>query len=116
MPGQWDCVLFIAAWADLVTGSDHLGHYRGLYATHFGGLRIAGPEGICGAVRRTLRGAGWSEVVDPAEFRPGDVVLTTLDHPGIWAGDCIASAARGAAGHTFLHPSQARSALHPPEL
>lgn len=113
-PGQHDCILFLADWADLLTGSSIAAQFRGTYATHFQGLRRHAPQGICAAVRAYLLAAGWTPVPPGQEFQTGDIILTDTDHPGIWKGKSIVATAYGAAGHTYLHRRHATEALRPP--
>ena len=118
VPGQHDCVLFIAGWADLISGSHHVAAIRGTYTTHNAGLRkhVAGKGTICMAAERTLLAAGWQPVTDPADFHTGDIILTDGDHPGIWheQPQSIVASAFGFAGHAYLHPRHATAALRWP--
>jgi hypothetical protein len=115
-PGRHDCVLFIAGWADLLTGSKHAELLRGSYSTHFQGLRhhVGAGATICQRVRETLLAAGWSLVPEGEEFHTGDIVLTDGDHPGIWRGKSIVATAFGFAGHAYLHRRHATAALRFP--
>ncbi|MEK7952789.1 DUF6950 family protein [Luteolibacter soli] len=116
VPGDHDCVLFIAGWVDLVSGSSHADSIRGTYATHNEGLRkhVAGKGTICMAVQGQLLAAGWQQVTDPGDFRTGDIILTDGDHPGIWRGKSIVASAFGFAGHAYLHRRHATAALRWP--
>jgi hypothetical protein len=114
-PGEHDCVLFLARWADIVAGSSIENELRGTYATHFQGLRRhAAKTTICGAVEARLLAAGWQLVPGTAEFQKGDIILTDIDHPGIWRGKSIVATAFGAAGHAYLHRRHATAALRWP--
>ena len=75
-PGEHDCVIFLALWADIVAGSSIAAELRGSYATHFQGLRRHAPKStICGSVEARLLAAGWQLVPGTAEFREGDLVV-----------------------------------------
>lgn len=114
-PGEHDCVLFLAGWADIVAGTSIAAELRGSYGTHFQGLRRhAAKTTICGAVEARLLAAGWQLVPGTAEFREGDIILTDIDHPGIWRGKSIVATAFGAAGHAYLHRRHATAALRWP--
>ena len=114
-PGEHDCVLFLAKWADIVAGSTIEADLRGTYTTHFQGLRRhAARSTICGAVQTRLLAAGWHLVPGTAEFQEGDIILTDIDHPGIWRGKSIVATAFGAAGHAYLHRRHATAALRWP--
>jgi hypothetical protein len=115
-PGRHDCVLFIAVWADLLTGSTHAEKLRGTYTTHFQGLRhhVGAGATICQRVQETLLAAGWVLLPHVMEFQTGDVILTDIDHPGIWRGKSIVATAFGAAGHAYLHRRHATAALRFP--
>jgi hypothetical protein len=114
-PGEHDCVLFLARWADIVAGSAIEAELRGSYTTHFQGLRRHAPKStICGSVEARLLAAGWQLVPGKEEFREGDIILTDIDHPGIWRGKSIVATAFGAAGHAYLHRRHATSALRWP--
>jgi hypothetical protein len=112
-PGQHDCVLFIAGWADLVSGSSHSEGLRGSYATHFAGLKkhVGKGSSISLAVEKHLLAAGWQRVTDASDFQTGDIILTDGDHPGIWRGKSIVASAFGFAGHAYLHRRHATAAL-----
>jgi hypothetical protein len=60
-PGEHDCVLFIAGWADHVSGSSHAEGLRGSYQTHNQGLRkhVGQGSSISLKVRDHLLAAGW---------------------------------------------------------
>jgi len=114
-PGEHDCVLFLATWADRVAGSTIAAELRGTYTTHFQGLRRhAAKTTICAAVEARLIAAGWQLVPGSAEFQEGDIILTDIDHPGIWRGKSIVATAFGAAGHAYLHRRHATAALRWP--
>ena len=112
-PGTHDCVLFVAGWADLLSGSNHAELLRGSYQTHFQGLKkhVGKSSSICDAVRRTLLAAGWKLVPGQDHFLTGDIILTDIDHPGIWRDKSIVATAFGAAGHSYLHVRHATAAL-----
>ena len=113
VPGQHDCVLFIAEWADLISGSAHAESIRGTYETHFAGLRIhvKSHGSISFAVKDRLLKAGWSLVTPGDPYETGDVILTDGDHPGIWRGKSIVATAFGFGGHAYIHRRHATGAL-----
>ncbi|RYG16304.1 hypothetical protein EON82_25165 [bacterium] len=115
-PGEHDCVLFIAAWADLISGSNHVDFIRDTYRTHFEGLRRHVGKGstISTAVQARLLAAGWELVTDAGNYQTGDIILTDGDHPGIWRGKSIVATAFGFAGHAYLHRRHATAALRWP--
>lgn len=114
-PGEHDCVLFIARWADIVAGSSIENELRGSYKTHFEGLKLhARKSTISAAVEARLLAAGWQLVPGTAEFQEGDIILTDGDHPGIWRGKSIVATAFGFAGHAYLHRRHATAALRWP--
>ena len=114
-PGQHDCVLFLATWADRLTGSAIAAELRGTYTTHFQGLRRhAAKSTICQSVESRLLAAGWRLVPGTEAFLEGDIILTDIDHPGIWRGKSIVATAFGAAGHAYLHRRHATAALRWP--
>jgi hypothetical protein len=115
-PGTHDCVLFIAGWADIISGSRHAELLRDSYNTHFSGLRKHVGKGstICSAVESRLLAAGWRLVPGQDHFHTGDIILTDGDHPGIWRGKSIVATAFGFAGHAYLHRRHATAALRWP--
>jgi hypothetical protein len=121
--GQWDCILFIAAWADRLHfpgRADRPGppisftdRFRGKYSTEEGGLRRFARHGINPAITAALLQHGWNRVPDYT-FLPGDIILTDLFHPGIWDGSKIVAQPARATGLLHLLPSHAVLALRYP--
>lgn len=114
--GEWDCVLFITAWADRISGSTtplrkELMHG---YQTEAAGIRRFARNGINVAVHANLIHQGWREMVPAVGFQVGDIVLTDLEHPGIWDGLAIAAQPARSTGLLRLHPRHARLGLRWP--
>ncbi len=109
-PGTHDCVTLIAQWADLLTGSNHLQNLSGTYATKFQGLGRHTTGSVCAAIRVHLLNHGWQET-PIASLKQGDIVLTDVDHPGIFHSGTIHAQPFGCTGALQLHPNHAKSAL-----
>lgn len=114
--GEWDCVLFIAAWADRLSGSakPFSRELKGGYWSEAEGFRRFASNGLNVAVHVNLVQQGWREMVPAVGFQVGDIVLTDLHHPGIWDGSKIVAQPARASGLLSLHPSHAVSALRWP--
>ena len=118
--GKWDCILFIAAWADLLAGSSGVppgsssssltAALRGRYTTEHEAIRNFAPQGINPAIAATLAAHGW-HFVPASAFHPGDIILTDLHHPGIWNGAAILAQPARSTGLLHLHPRHATLAL-----
>lgn len=111
--GTWDCILFVAAWADILDGQGHVARLRGTYGTEAAGLARLAPHGINAAISETLGTCGWETVGPPYEL--GDIVLTDLGHPGVWDGTRILAQPARAAGVLQIHPRHAISGMRRPE-
>lgn len=115
--GHWDCIIFVAMWADLLEGSDrHTSRIRDTYTNETHGRERWAPESINAAVSAQLMAAGWEVVTrtekgQPWPFQPGDIVLTNLQHPGIWDGEKIVAQPANAVGVLHIHPRHARAGL-----
>lgn len=110
-PGNHDCVTFIAAWADHVSGSSHLACLEKTYVTKWEGMsRHKATSGICEAIARTLTAAGWA-LVQKGDLQEGDIVLTNLDHPGIYHASRIHAQPLGCTGTLAFHPRHAKGGL-----
>lgn len=109
-PGLHDCATLIAGWADAVSGSDHKGDMLGTYASKWKGLERYAAIGVCPAVCARLMGCGWV-VVDSADLEDGDIVLTDLDHPGIFYDSGIWAQPMGCAGSLIIHRKHAKGGL-----
>lgn len=107
-PGKHDCITFLAGWVDGISGTTFGNDVR--YSTKWRGLAQHAPAGVCNAVRAALVGAGWIEVEADA-IKDGDVVLTDLDHPGIWHRGTIRCQPVGCAGGLFLNARHAKGGL-----
>jgi len=130
--GHWDCIIFVAMWADTVAAaarrrpsegrlapSDliHTAALRDTYTTEQRGRELYAPGGINLAILQRLTDSGWQAVkrgesgklVDVLE--PGDIVLTNLDHPGIWTGDSIAAQPARASGILKFHAGHGTGGL-----
>ena len=121
--GQWDCILFIAAWADRLQGTETFTpQLRGHYSTEREGLAIfTARTGINAAIAATLTAHGWHEVPlrrgdtpVPGHLHPGDIILTDLHHPGIYDGHAILAHPARSCGLLLLHPSHGVLALRWP--
>jgi hypothetical protein len=113
--GQWDCILFIAAWADRVQGGETITRqFRGQYSTEFQAIRQFAKQGINLAIARTLTRHGWHAMPKRGGGTPipGDIILTDLHHPGVWDGGGIVCQAARASGHLRLHAHHRRLNYH----
>lgn len=118
--GHWDCIIFVSMWADRLAGGDHTAALRDTYTTEQRGRELYAPGGINLAILQRLTDAGWHAVkrgesgklVD--SLQPGDIVLTNLDHPGVWTGDSVAAQPARAAGLLKIHPRHVVGALRSP--
>lgn len=118
--GHWDCIVFVSMWADLMEGGhscppdrpSHTGTIRDTYTSEDFGRERWAPESINAAISSHLKAAGWEVVERPAQGQPwpfqlGDIVLTNLQHPGIWDGEKIIAQPANAAGVLHIHPRHA---------
>jgi hypothetical protein len=120
--GQWDCILFIAAWADrLMTQGGGASRapsltaaLHGQYTTEAGAIRQLAPNGINAAIQAALTRRGWKERLPVDGFQPGDIILTDLHHPGIYDGRSILAQPARSSGLLHLYPSHGVLALRWP--
>jgi hypothetical protein len=115
--GQWDCILFIAAWADLLQGTDTFTlQFRGQYTTESQAIRQFARHGINLAIAETLTSHGLHEmpIRRGGTPVPGDIILTDLHHPGIWDGLAIVAQPARSTGILHLHPRHANRAFRWP--
>lgn len=124
--GQWDCILFIAAWADRLMAQGGgasrapslTSQFHGQYTTEAQAIRRFARHGINQAITTTLNAHGWQKIPitphsplpDP-HFLPGDIILTDLHHPGIWKGAKIVAQPARASGLLHVHFRHAISIL-----
>ena len=118
--GQWDCILFIAAWADRVAAASCCrpnplpsltAALHGQYTTEADAIRQLAPNGINAAILANLVHQGWREIVPVTGFLPGDIILTDLAHPGIWDGEAVVAQPARSRGRLFIHTSHASVGL-----
>lgn len=109
-PGLHDCVTFVAGWADMQSGADHAGSLLGTYASKWKGLARYAATGVCAAVRVRLVGCGWVSVA-AEDLQDGDIVLTDMDHPGIYFEGAIWAQPLACAGSLILHKNHAKEGL-----
>ena len=119
--GRHDCLLFIAAWVDLLTGTAHHPRLQGTYTTLFGALHLHSTPGTH-RIRRAfidrLTADGWQHIpcpeVPPA-LRTGDIAITARDTPAIYQDilpiPSLVTIPEGLPGHLHLPPSEARHIL-----
>jgi hypothetical protein len=120
--GQWDCILFIAEWADRLmaheTGGDRQPDFaeqlRGAYTSEREGIAIfTARTGLNAAIATALTVHDWVPC-EISTLDPGDLVLTDLHHPGIWDGTAIVAQPARLSGVLRLHLSHAVAGLHLP--
>jgi len=76
--GRLDCLLALADWVELRTGTDLGAEFRGRYETMMGWRRIVQRRGGMRVfVGELCSRVGWLAVVEP---RPGDVGVVLLNH------------------------------------
>ncbi|MCW1915995.1 hypothetical protein OJ996_20575 [Luteolibacter sp. GHJ8] len=121
--GQWDCILFIAEWADRLQGSETFARkLRGHYSTEREGLAtFTSSTGVNPAIVTALGIHDWQAVpfrtktlLDPLSFQPGDIILTDFHHPGIWDGAAIVAQPARSTGVLRIHFDHATFALRFP--
>ncbi|MCW1917067.1 hypothetical protein OJ996_25990 [Luteolibacter sp. GHJ8] len=132
--GQWDCILFIAEWADRLMAHetdgdrqpDFAGQLRGAYTTEREGIAIfTARTGLNAAIATGLTIHDWQLIpirsrdipVPDAQtpcLAPGDIILTDLHHPGIWDGAAIVAQPAKSSGLLRLHPRHALLSLRAP--
>lgn len=82
--GEWDCAIFVARWADLVSGSKFEENLNGTYRNKLEGLRKfagrTGPVTVAALAVGFLQRAGWRVVDQPEE---GDVIAFENGEIGI---------------------------------
>jgi hypothetical protein len=72
-PGEWDCLLMVAAWVIALDLPDPAAEFRGRYRSERGAARFLRREGGCVALMAPRLEALGFRRVEPAERRPGDV-------------------------------------------
>ncbi len=85
--GSWDCVHFVAAVVEAMTGADPLADYRGAYASEAEAWALLSERD--GNLRQACRRA-FGGMIRPAFARRGDVVLM---RGGMAAGVCVGARA-----------------------
>jgi hypothetical protein len=110
--GLHDCITHISRLADLLAGTDITGALSGTYATKWGGLARHAKGGLAEAIRTHLLHHGFT--LAPPPYQNADIILTDLDHPGIWFENQIHAQPVACTGTLTLHPRHAKQALRWP--
>lgn len=109
--GHWDCIIFIAMWADLISGQNHTATLRDTYTSEEAGRERWVARSINDSIRWTLQTEGWHLIKRGEPLEVGDIVLTNLHHPGIWDGEKIVAQPANATGMLSMHPRHTQRAL-----
>jgi len=113
--GHWDCIIFVAMWADLISGQSHTETLRDTYTSEESGREKWVPSSTNDAIVWALQREGWQKIKPGEPFEVGDIILTNLHHPGIWDGEKIVAQPANATGLLYIQAGHSCGGLRRPE-
>ena len=103
--GDWDCIIFIVRWVDIVTASNMTARYKGAYDNKTSGIKLALKDyhSITDAFDAELTAAGFRS---SDHLTVGDIVLLSNHSLAVYNGECAVRPLEDLAGLAMIAPGE----------